>query len=41
MQEKDRCGKVIYFELYGENCVKIITTGQIFLSNYELPRFSK
>jgi hypothetical protein len=31
----DRCGKVIYFELIGENCMKIIITGQIFLSNYE------
>jgi hypothetical protein len=27
--------------LFGENCMKIITTGQIFLSNYELSRFSK
>jgi hypothetical protein len=41
MGENDRCGKVIYFELYGENCMKIITTGQIFLLDYELARFSK
>jgi hypothetical protein len=25
MQEKDSCGKVIYFELTGKNCMKIIT----------------
>jgi hypothetical protein len=27
------------FKLFGENCMKIITTGQICLSNYELSRF--
>jgi hypothetical protein len=30
-----------HFELFGEKCVKIISTGQIFLSNCELLRFSK
>jgi hypothetical protein len=29
------------FELFEENCMKIITTGQIFLSNYKLSRFPK
>jgi len=24
-----------HFELFGEKCMKIITTGQIFLSNYQ------
>jgi hypothetical protein len=33
--------KVMYFELFGENCMKIITAGQVFLFNYELSRFSK
>jgi hypothetical protein len=33
MQENDSCGKVIYFELFGENCIKIITTGQDFRVN--------
>jgi hypothetical protein len=28
-----RCGDVICFELFGENCMKIITAGQIFLLN--------
>jgi hypothetical protein len=37
----NECRKVIYFELFGDKCMKIITTGQIFLSNYELSRFSK
>jgi hypothetical protein len=37
----DGCGNVIYFELFGRNVMKIITTGQIFLLNYELSRFSK
>jgi hypothetical protein len=41
MRENDRYGKVIYLKIFGENCMKIITTGQIFLSNYELSRFSK
>jgi hypothetical protein len=41
MLKKDRCGKVIYFELSGKDCMKIYTTGQIFLSNYELSRFLK
>jgi hypothetical protein len=36
----DEYGKVVYFELFGDNCTKIIITGQIFLSNYELSRFS-
>jgi hypothetical protein len=27
------CEKVIYFELFGENCMKIIVTGQIM--NYQ------
>jgi hypothetical protein len=30
-----------YFKLFGDNCMEIITTGQIFLLNYELSRFSK
>jgi hypothetical protein len=30
-----------HFKLFGENHMKIIITGQIFLSNYELSRFSK
>jgi hypothetical protein len=30
-----------FFKLFGENCIKIITIGQICLSNYELSRFSK
>jgi len=41
MWENNSCGKVIYFELFGEKCMKIIITGQIFLSNYELSRFLK
>jgi hypothetical protein len=40
-KRNDDCRKVIYFKLFGENCMKIITTGQIFLSNHELSRFSK
>jgi hypothetical protein len=28
-----------HFELFRENCMKIITTGQIFLSNYKLSMF--
>jgi hypothetical protein len=36
LQEDDRCGKVIYFELFGENCMEIIATGPIFDSHYEL-----
>jgi hypothetical protein len=37
MWENDRCGKVIYFELFGENFMEIISTGAIFLSkmNYQ------
>jgi hypothetical protein len=27
MWENERSRKVIYFELFGENCIKIITTG--------------
>jgi hypothetical protein len=38
---KNGCEKVIYLELFGENDMKIITTGQIFLLNYKLSRFSK
>jgi hypothetical protein len=30
MRENDTWEKVIYFELFGENCMKIIITGQIF-----------
>jgi hypothetical protein len=41
MWENTSCGKVIYLKLFGENCMKIITAGQIFLSNYKLSRFSK
>jgi hypothetical protein len=41
MQENDSYGKVIYFELFGENCMKIITTGQFFLTNYKLSSFLK
>jgi hypothetical protein len=33
--------EVIYCELFGENCLKIIIAGKIFLSNYELSRFMK
>jgi hypothetical protein len=40
-KKKDECGKVIYFQSFGENCMRIITTGHIFLSNHELSRFSK
>jgi hypothetical protein len=29
------------FELFGEKCMKIINTGQIFISNYQLSRFLK
>jgi hypothetical protein len=33
---KDRCGKVIYFEIFGENFMKIIAMGLIFfqITNY-------
>jgi hypothetical protein len=41
MRKNDSCGKVIYLELFGENCMKVINTGQIFLINYELSRFLK
>jgi hypothetical protein len=41
MRENESCGKVIYFELFAKNCMKIMTAGQIFLSNYELSQFSK
>jgi hypothetical protein len=41
MWENDRGRKVIYLELFGENCMQIITKGQIFLLNYKLSRFSK
>jgi hypothetical protein len=34
MRGNDSCGKVTYFKLFGENSRKIITTRQIFLSNY-------
>jgi hypothetical protein len=37
----DEYGKLSYFKLFGENCVRIITTGQSFLSTYKLLRFSK
>jgi hypothetical protein len=30
-----------HFKLFGDNCMKIIITGHIFLLNYELSRFSK
>jgi hypothetical protein len=30
-----------YFELFGENYMKIISTGQVFLLNYDLSRFLK
>jgi hypothetical protein len=40
---KDECGKRqmlgSYFELPGENCTEILTTGLIFLLNYEFSRF--
>jgi hypothetical protein len=29
------------FELFGENGMKVITTGHILISKYELSRFSK
>jgi hypothetical protein len=41
MRENDIGRKVIYFQSFGENCMKFINTGQIFLSNYELSRFLK
>jgi hypothetical protein len=37
----NECGEVTYFKLFEENCMKIITTGQISFSNYELLRFFK
>jgi hypothetical protein len=30
-----------FFKLFAENCMKMITTGQIFHLNYELSGFSK
>jgi hypothetical protein len=36
LQENDSCGQVTYFKLCGENCFKIITTGQVFLTNCDL-----
>jgi hypothetical protein len=35
--EGKRCGKAIYFELFGENCMEIIITGHIFIGimNYQ------
>jgi hypothetical protein len=30
MRKNDSCGKVIYLELFGENCMKVINTGQKF-----------
>jgi hypothetical protein len=41
MQKKTNAGKVIYFKLLGKNHMEIITTGPIFVSNYELSRFKK
>jgi hypothetical protein len=41
MWENNRCRKVIYFKLFGENRMEIITAGPICLSNYELSRFLK
>jgi hypothetical protein len=41
MRENDKYRKVVYFELPGVNCMKMITTGQIFLLNYELSVFFK
>jgi hypothetical protein len=40
-RENLKSHKVICFKLFGENCMKIITTEQIFLSNYDLQRFLK
>jgi hypothetical protein len=45
-ENKYECGKTIvegsfYLQLFGDNCMKIIITRQIFLSNYELSRFPK
>jgi hypothetical protein len=42
MQENDSCGNVIYFELFGENCMEIKTTGiKVFeISGYVCMRFS-
>jgi hypothetical protein len=39
-ENKYECGKTIvagsfYFELFGENCMKIIITRQIFLSSFQ------
>jgi hypothetical protein len=28
-------GQLFYFKLFGQNCMKIFITGQIFLSNYK------
>jgi hypothetical protein len=39
MRENGTCGKVICFKLFGENGMKIMTIGQIFLLNCELSRF--
>jgi hypothetical protein len=39
MRENNSCGEVINFELFGENCIKIITTGQTFLLNYNYQSF--
>jgi hypothetical protein len=39
-EKKDGYRKVFFFIIW-ENCMKIVTTGQIFLSNYELPRSLK
>jgi hypothetical protein len=42
MQENDSCGNVIYFELFGENCMEIKTTGiKVFeISGYVYMRLS-
>jgi hypothetical protein len=41
MWGNETCGKVIYFKLLGKNRMKIVITGEIFLSNYKLSRFSR
>jgi hypothetical protein len=41
MKENDNENDFSFFKVYGENCMKIITTAQIFLSYYKLSRFLK
>jgi hypothetical protein len=36
IKENNRCGNVIYFELFGEKCMTIMTTGQISFQNNQV-----